>query len=175
MAFSKETKSSIDLILPAGAAAYMAYNLYTKGKGKKQWQQVLIPTAIVFAIVWLVTSRITKTILAKKETPGDLTGNYDTPTKVAGGGGDVSGAGFNPAPYTARLHSDLYEFGFNSHSLYTELNTLSNAQLQAIYNDWKDKHYHEESETLTAAIDDEWLPGSEMKVLMARLRAIGAN
>lgn len=60
---------------------------------------------------------------------------------------------FNPGPYTDNLHEDITEiWGFRNSKPYSDLLSLSNTQVVAVYNDWNNRYYSEDNETLYQAI-----------------------
>lgn len=64
---------------------------------------------------------------------------------------------WNPGPYTDAIWRDVNSFGWREIKPYKDLNTLSDSQLVAVYNDWNKRYYAQETITLVQAIENEYL------------------
>lgn len=146
MAFTKETKKTIDLLVPAVLTAYVGYFFYTKNG--KNWQSIAIAAGIAFLLSYIIVSQITKAVYAAATKPEDL----DIKPDLSSGG---TGSVFNPATYTDRLKKDIYSYGFRDASIYADLVALSTAELVQVYNDWNERYYSLDSETMIQAMNGE--------------------
>ncbi|HMV91531.1 MAG TPA: hypothetical protein PJ995_21560 [Cyclobacteriaceae bacterium] len=66
------------------------------------------------------------------------------------------GKAWDPAPITDRLHEDIYGNGFRDNDVYSMLLALPDEKIKAIHNDWMNRYFDVDKETLKKAIDGEW-------------------
>ena len=112
----------------------------------KNYKNTIFLTVAIIAVVLIIYWRGKKA--GEKETPKEVPLPIDTQ------GGNVTT--FNPGPLTDALHDDINEiFGIRNIEPYRELLTISNSQLVAVYNDWNQRYYAEDSRTLPQAIKHE--------------------
>ncbi len=158
-------KKNIDFIVPVAAAAGCFYLINRKTEDPKK---AAIYSIIIFVLLYLVTSKITKSIVqaglvpaAVTQYPGGVT-NYD------------------PKADGEALRKDLYCFAcMRNKDLYYKLIGYSDYQLTALWNYWREQYFGINQETLTQAIDDEMTYGmildEQVRGLVKRMQSIGLN
>ena len=90
---------------------------------------------------------------------------------------------FNPGPYTDAVYSDVYGGILKPRDIkpYQDLNNLSDSALAAVYNDWNNRYFSKDHETLTQALEGEWLAffstdfRTMRDAIVSRLRKIVTN
>lgn len=76
--------------------------------------------------------------------------------------GDIIGPGgnqFNPGPYTDGMYNDIYGglFTPRDSTPYANALNLSDSQLVAVYNDWNNRYWAKDNETIIDALNGEHL------------------
>lgn len=176
MKFSENAKSTVDVIVPTLGAAYAFY--YLKEKQNLKMERLLIYTAIAWVVLYLLTSKITKSIRNSAKAPDDIVRtNPNEPTPVVN---------FNAVSYSDRLYKDIngvrwgqwFNVGTDD-ALYKELEIMSADQLIQVANQYKNDYYTKTGETLVQALEGEWynniFSGTQDRVntIITRLKALG--
>lgn len=174
MAFSQAAKSNIDIIVPtlgAGAAFY-----YLKNNQELKMERLLIYTAIAWFLLYLLTSKITKSIRAKAILQPDVA--------LPNPNGEYSALNnFDAVTYSTRLHNDIdgvrwgqFYGGWTDIALYKEIELMSQNQLVAVANQYK----NDWGESLVSAMKGETYPnllgdGTQDRVnsIITRLQSLG--
>lgn len=80
---------------------------------------------------------------------------------------------FDPKPITDAIHQDVYEiFGSRNNQAYNDFLNLSNSEIAVVYNDWTNRYYSADGETLTTAIAGELVPFTQQKFVLDRLKTL---
>lgn len=68
------------------------------------------------------------------------------------------GTYFDPKPFTDALYNDIYSGPWTARNVqaYEDALKLGNMELTAVWNDWIDRYYKKDHETLLAAMSDEY-------------------
>lgn len=176
MKFSENAKSNIDIIVPTLGAAYAFY--YLKEKQDLKMERLLIYTAVAWVVLFLLTSKITKSIRNSAKAPEDIVRtnpNEKSPIIY-----------FNPVSYSDRLYKDItgirwgQVFGTGTDdALYKEMEVMSADQLIQVANQYKNDYYSKTGETLVQALEGEtynnFFTGTQDRVntIITRLKALG--
>jgi hypothetical protein len=178
MAFTSDTKKSVDLIVPSvGAIAAGVFFVY-KEKDRDTKFLVLMG-AIVFVLLYVVTTQITKAILKAQGKPPPVALTGDSSSGINSTTGEQTG--FDANGWCDRVHSDVYVGFFDmkqrDEALYEKMALFGNDDLIATWNAWRNKYYDEEGETMTEAIAAEWtMPFSpvynNMNKIVERLKSL---
>lgn len=169
MKFTEGNKQAFNTVLPL-AAMGLAY--YFGSKGKKSQNEILVLVAVVGLLSWICARSISKQLIALSEAPEHVNVDPD-----AAGTIDED---FDPTQLTNKLKDDIYGWGFRDGDLYAELAALSNANLMKVYNDWTDRYYSEDNETMVEAMEGEnyGITSSytyNAENIINRLKGMGAN
>ena len=147
-------KKNIDLVIPVGITAYIAW--YLTVKRKMDPKEIGIYSVLAFLLSLLVVSRITKYILFKNQTETNPTVQPDP--------------FYNPAPLIDAIKEDIYcKLCFRDKDIYKELAALSDAKLVSAWKYWNDKYFTLSGESLYNAINGEVL-GWELAPYWATLK-----
>lgn len=149
MPFNQQTRTALNVAIPAGAAGLAGIFLYNKKE--KDVKVMLFILLVVFLLVWLVTSQVTKTLLANAQKPGTVPLPNDTGN--TGNNGNNT-APFDPGPLATAVFNDTEGWTLmHDTETYRQLNLLSNTALVQVYNYWNDQFYGKHSQTIVQAID----------------------
>lgn len=86
---------------------------------------------------------------------------------------------WNPGTITDALHYDLYcKACFRNTQPYIDASALSNSQVVAVHNDWNQRYFSENKETLRQAMDAEFTAfnsaaDTAMGILKEKLKSLG--
>jgi hypothetical protein len=144
MKFTSENKKAIDALVPLGISGGLFYYLYTKGKS---WKEIIWLPVAALVLSWLIVKQFTKAALTAAEAPDHVNVDPDAAGQID--------QDFNPQPYTDRLKDDIYSWGWRDSSIYSDLVLLSNANLVKVYNDWTERYFSEDNETMIEAMEGE--------------------
>lgn len=173
MAFSQSTKSNIDVIIPTVGAGAVFYYLRNQ---ELKMERLLIYTAISWFLLYLLTSKITKSIVQKSILQPDVA--------LPNPNGEYSALNnFDAATYSKRLHDDIagirwgqFYGGSTDVALYKEIELMSQNQLVAVANQYK----NDWGESLITAMKGETYPnmlgdGTQDRVnsIIARMQSLG--
>lgn len=168
---NQELKKNINLLVPVIASGGAGLLLYRRGKSA-QW--LIAGVVITFLIVWLVTRQVTKTIENITESPDHVNVDPD-----AAGTIDQN---FDPRPYTNQLKDDIYAawWVIRDGAIYATILQLSNANLVKIYNDWNERYYALDKETMIQAMQGETYGNFNATAhnaasIISRLKGMGLN
>ena len=171
-------KNNIDLALTAFITGAVLWFLYKRNNGKlTRIEWIMVACAAVLA--YIIVSQVTTNAVDQGALPDDVV----LPPDPLGTDPD-----FSPTGYTNNLKTfidqpaipwseDYYVGAIN------DANNLSNTELAAVYNDWKNRYYTEyDNQSLTAALENTtiywWVAnGSEAgparDLLISRLQSNG--
>lgn len=85
-------------------------------------------------------------------------------------------AGWDAVPLVTELYNALkgaFSLPITKAKIYDKLLVLSDAQLTAVYNEFNNQYFQENSGTLTAWINDEWSKPSNSDSLLNRMMLLG--
>jgi hypothetical protein len=134
------TKSTINLYVPLALASGSAFMLYRRGE--KSWQMVVAVLLGVFLLAWLITRKITSSIVPHTALPDDV--------------GLSQCRSYNPTSLTDALYNDIdCVFCFRNLKPYQDLLALGNCEFVKVHNDWNARYRNKSNETLRQAIDGE--------------------
>ena len=163
MALSLSEKKNIDLLAPTVLATLVAGGMIIKKQ--KDYRVLLLVIVGVWLASYLVTTRITKSIYENGPAP--------VPT---GGGCD----NFDPKPFTDAVKDDVYSGILTARKVqpYKDLLKLADCQLIKVYNDWNDRYYALDKETIKVAMSGE-ITGIEFDSLrtqiFSKFQTLGLN
>jgi hypothetical protein len=180
---SESGKSTADILVPVAGAGVAFYYLYRQDKA--DLKKVAITTAIIAVGLYIVTTQITKRMLAAAQKPKDVTITPDVPGTVDNGSTNANTGAFDAAGWAKRLYDDISPFNWlqlgHDPQLYKDMVLLSNANLLAIYNEWTHTYYSQyDNRTLTKALKDESFPNmingtnDTVKTIINRLESLQA-
>lgn len=139
MSLSLAAKKNINTIVPLLSAAVVAYLLFFRLN--KNWKMTLIFAALAWLVVYIITSKITKTVF----------NNGPAPVPTGGGCND-----YDPTALIDGIHEDITCFWcVRNRNLYDSLLKLADCQLITAYNYWTEKYYSDINMSLPVAIDNE--------------------
>ncbi len=160
-----KTKYYLDNFLPLGAASYFGYKQYKAEPDNIQ--KLLIMVAIIYIGLRLVIPKVS----------GEIASEVDKPKKstVTSTGTPVPEATPKLKSLTDQLYEDIDGLAGHSSDLYETLAALPAMDLLVIYNDWQDRYYHKDKETVIQALDNEtyWFgDASNVKVIISKIQSI---
>ena len=176
MRFSEAAKSNVDVLVPTLGAGIAFY--FLKEKQGVKLERLLIYTAMAWVILYLLTSKITKSLRNTTTAPVDISRTNPNEQTAVGN--------FNASAYSDRLYKDINGirwgqiFGTGTDdALYKELEVMSNDQLIQVANQYKKDYYSRLGESLVQSLEGEtynnFLSGTQDRVnnILRRLRALG--
>lgn len=133
-------KDSINLYVPLSLAAVAGYVLYRRGE--KSWQMLVALLLGVFVVAWLITRKVTASIVPQSALPDDV--------------GLTQCSAYDPKSLTDRIYNDIYcKWCFRNTAPYVELLALSKCEFVKVHNDWNKRYLSKDGETLRQAINGE--------------------
>ena len=139
-----QQKKNIDMVAPLLLACGVGYFYFQKNKDK-DWKMLLAIVLIVFAVGYVITTKITRTII--DQAPPIVLPSDDSLQPCGN---------FDPKPITDAIHADAYRpllsVGFRDIDSYKSLAALSNCELVKCYKYWYDNYHSENNESLAQAI-----------------------
>lgn len=174
--FDKKNKSTIDTLVPLAGTALIYY--YFIAKMKADIKDKVIYIAVIWLILYLATSRITKNILKENLDIEDQSWNVNNQSGggVTIGGNQSSAAAVN---YANRLQKDISGLRMSTDdALYDSLAMLSAQQLGAV----AQQYQSDNGESLYQALKGEsFIPfvtcnmgtQDKVKTIMNRLQQMG--
>lgn len=181
MAFTKNSKGAIDLVVPSLGSIATAFYFITKQKDRDVKFLVLI-LILVFALLYAITTQVTKAILIAGEKPADVPLTGDKSSGINSTTGESVPGGFDTEGWVDRLKRDVYApvlgISIRDADLYAKMVLFGNDDLIKMWNLWKDKYFEEHGETMTEAIAGEWFVYgsavySNKETIISRLRKLG--
>lgn len=160
-----KTKYYLDTFLPIGAASYFGYKQYKNEPDNIQ--KLLIMVALIYIGLRLIVPKIS----------GEIASEVDKPAKstVTSTGVTVPEATPKLKSLTDQLYEDIDGLAGHSSSLYETLAALPAMDLLVIYNDWQDRYYHKDKETLIQALDNEtywWSDSANVKTIISKIQSV---
>lgn len=132
--------NTINSLGPLALAGYVGYFQYKKDRDNLQ-----------LLAIWAIGTYLLALWIVPKIT-GELKGLMTKPPHIE------AGAEITPKirQYTDSLDQDIYEkWGTRNSAIYATVAVLPNADLSAIYNDWQERYYSKDNQTLVQAMEDE--------------------
>lgn len=133
---------------------------------KKNWYWLILAAVVLIAIYFAMKAPSVTAGTTLIDTNND-------------GKGDLA---FNPRPYTDALYSTIYSkapwftlSAYRDTKPYQDLLALTNAQVVAVAQDWNERYYKQDSQTLLQAIADETLSADIINPITARFRALNIS
>lgn len=180
--FTGNTKSTLDVVIPVTGAGIVFYYLF-KNK-KADLEKTAISAAIVLVVLYIITTQLTKRILASVSKPPDIVVTPDLSGTVDNNSTGTNGS-FDATGWAKRLYDDISPFNWLSmghdYQLYDDMALLSNASLILIYNAWQATYYAQyDNRTLVKAMKDESYPNAidgtndKVQTILNRYASLGA-
>lgn len=132
--------------------------------------------------VYIIVGLIIVAILVAVFLIGRHKGKQYTPSTVklpSDTQGIAVPSNWNPGTITDAIHYDVYcKVCFRSTQPYTDAAALSNSQLVAVHNDWNQRYFSENKETLRQAIEAEYsalnsAASTAMGIVTDKLKSLG--
>ncbi len=172
----EKNKSLFNLLVPSAVGIAVFAWAFKNFKGDEK--RSMIFALVAFILSWLITRQLVSKAVEAETKPDPVIYN---PNNTGGGsiGNGNSNPNFNPRPLTDALQQDIYEvWGIRNNSIYEQVAALNDIELLAVYNDYTDRYYSKDSETLIQAMNGEiydpiFLPEPEQ--IIKRLTRLGAN
>ena len=143
---------------------------------------LILIIALVFVLLYAVTTQVTKAIIIAGDKPDDVPTTGDKSSAINSTTGAATG--FDTDGWVDRVKRDVYvaplDFKVRDADLYAKMVLFGNDDLIGMWNTWKKKYFEEHAETMTEALDDEWLvPFSEVagnrNRIVERLNKLGCR
>lgn len=178
---NKNTKKGLDLVIPSMGAIGTAFYFITR-KDDRDVKFLILIIALVFVLLYAVTTQVTKAIIIAGEKPEDVKGTGDTSSAI----NSTTGAktGFDADGWADRVKRDVYApfwgVSVRDADLYEKMVLFGNDDLINMWNAWKKKYFEEHGETMTEAIDAEFIvPFSAVATnrdkIVKRLKTLGCR
>lgn len=131
------------------------------------------PMFWVFSLVFVAVAYAIYSIESKggKATAGT------TNLQTVNAQGETVSYQFNPRPYTDRLKETIYSnFGiFSDAKPYKDMLALKGAEIIAIAQDWNNRYYQEDNESLLQAINAEYLDSDLLSQINAKFASLNIS
>lgn len=170
---TNNTKYTIANILPPLLGIGAGYYAY---RNKTNWRILLVIVAVVWLASWFIFRKIVDAAIADSTAPKDIPIN-------TGSGGINFPTNFDADRWATLFYDDVTSgiFTGRNHNLYEQVALMSNAQLAAISNAYKNLYYHEDKESLYQALQAEWISNTwryktatHRDIIVKKLKELGA-